>query len=393
IMISILSLVTFIVALVMVSQAQAYFVGIQASQGSIDYNKPTRILFSGRGTDLGIQPQLSALGRAQLYKRNFPSDQIILISVFENADNQPILLKQGWIFPIDNGLKLGTETGSKEILKFSKIRSLEFFGHNSPSLGTQADGLGFRYDFREPIVKSIAPRFMSGAYAIIHGCNSGWTIAQDLSNKWNIAVAGSFTGTRFERLHSDGHFYVDEENRAPSKEWATINPDLNEKCSRGGCLRMRPSFSHYNGKWGDFQGPLLSHYKFFCQLNERDCEKSMAQSLYGYLAEKSLRQNASFAEFSQVAKEWLCPIYKVRDKVEDCMQQLGEIEAGRGNMQISYVINDAQLTCTLKSCKAVMTCDDHKCKVSNRSSTNSDTIAQEYLHLLNGFRALQQDGF
>jgi hypothetical protein len=390
---SILTLLAFIVSMTTALQAQAYFVGIQTSQGKIDYNKSTRILFSGRGTDLGEQPQQSALGRAQLYKRNFPSDQIILISVFENEGNQEALTKKGWSFPVDNTLKLGTEVGSKEILKFSNIRSLEFFGHNSPSLGTQADGLGYRFDFREPIVKTLSSHFAKGAYAIIHGCNSGWLIAQDLSNKWGIAVAGSFTGTRFERLHSDGHFYVDEENRAPNQEWAKFNPDLNEKCSNGGCLRMRPSFSHYNGKWGDFQGPLLSHYKFFCQLDERDCEKAMAQSLYGYLAEKSLTQNSSAAEFSQVAKEWLCPVYKVRDKAEDCLKQLGEIEAGRGNLQISYVVGDAQLTCTLKSCKAVMTCDDHNCKVTNRSSKDSQTIAQEYLHLLNGFRALQQDGF
>jgi hypothetical protein len=389
---SVLAIFAFFISLTALSQAQAYFVAVPAQQGAINYNKSVRILFSGRGTDLGEQPQLSALGRAQLYKRNFPQDQIVLISVLENATNEASLLRKGWTFVTSNNLKLETQSGSKELLKFNNIRSLEFFGHNSPSLGTQADGLGFRYDFRDPIVASLASHFAPGAYAIIHGCNSGWLNAQSLSNKWNIVVGGSFTGTRFERLHSDGHFYVDEENRAPNQDWATFNPDLNVKCSEGGCLRMRPMFSHYAGKWGNFQGPLVSHYKFFCQLNERDCEKSMAESLYGFLAERSLNRNSSFAEFSQVAKEWLCPIYKVRKTVDECYKELDEIEAGRGNMLISYVVNDAQLTCTLKSCQAVMTCDDHTCQVTNRSSKNSSTLAQEYLHLLNGFRALQADG-
>jgi hypothetical protein len=118
----------------------------------------------------------------------------------------------------------------------------------------------------------------------------------------------------------------------------------------------------------------------------------MAHSLYGYVAEKSLKQDSSFAEFSQVAKEWLCPVYINRDKVEDCYKQLDEVEAGRGNMLISYVVGDAQLTCNLQSCQAVMTCDDHTCKISGRPTKGATTLAQEYLHLLNGFRALQADG-
>lgn len=373
------------------STAQAYFVAIPAGQ-TVDAHKRVRILVSGRGTDLSEEPQKSALTRIQLYKRNFPDEQVVLVSVFENETNEARLASKGWKFIVKNDQKLDTTSASKEILKYNRIRSLEFFGHNSPSLGTQADGLGFRYDFREPIVKSIAGHFDINAYAAIYGCNSGWISAQELAKKWHIAVAGSFTGTRFERLHSDGHFYVEQEDRYPNNKWAQVNTDLNVPCSDGGCLRMRPSFSHYAGKWGDFQGPLLSHYKYFCDLDPRDCEKSMAHSLYGYVAEKSLRTDSSFAEFSQVAKEWLCPVYVNREKVESCLNELGEIEAGRGNMLISYVVGDAQLTCNLQSCQAVMTCDDHTCKVSGRPTKGATTLAQEYLHLLNGFRALQADG-
>jgi hypothetical protein len=388
------SLFMFLLAALGFSQvANAYFVAVPAAQSPVDYDQATRILVSGRGTDLGMQPQLSALGRALLYKRNFPNEQIVLISVIEDTKNEALLLKNGWVFLVKNDLKIETEVASQEILKFQKIRSIEFFGHNSPSLGTQTDGLGFRFDFRKPIVASIASHFDRGAYAMIHGCNSGWIIAQNLSNVWNIAVAGSFTGTRFERLHSDGHFYVFEDRKAPDNNWASVNPDLDgEKCSAGACMRMRPSYSHYNGKWGDFQGPLLHHYKFFCQLDETECEKRMATSLYGYMAEKSLKRDSSFAEFCEVAQQYLCPVYKDRKITVDCMEQLNQIEAGRGKMSISYVVGDEQLSCNLKSCTGVMTCDDHTCKVNSRISKNSNTLAQEYLHLLNGFRALQGEG-
>jgi hypothetical protein len=388
------SLFVFLLAALGFSQvASAYFVAVPADQGPVKYGQTTRLLVSGRGATLGMQPQLSALGRGLLYKRNFPNEQLVLISVLEDAKNEAMLLKNGWVFIVRNDQKFETDVAAKEILKFQKIRSLDFFGHNSPVLGTQTDGLGFRFDFRKPVVATIASHFEKGAYAMIHGCNSGWIIAQDLSKLWNIAVSGSFTGTRFERLHSDGHFYVFEDRKAPDNNWALINADLDgERCAAGACMRMRPSYSHYNGKWGDFEGPLLNHYKFFCQLDETECEKTMATSLYGYLAEKSLKRTSSYADFKEVAQQYLCPVYKDRKITEDCIYQLNEIEAGRGKMTVSYVVGDEQLKCDLKSCAAVMTCDDHICKVNSRVSKNSTTMAQEYLHLLNGFRALQGQG-
>lgn len=371
----------------------AYFVAVPKEQGPLNYDQPARILISGRGTDLGDQPQQSALGRAHLYKRNFSGEQVVLISVIENERNESVLTKYGWAFTEKNDEKFNTESAMKELIKFKKIRSIEFFGHNSPSLGTQTDGLGFRFDFRKPEVAKLASQFDKGAFSIIHGCNSGWLIAQNMSKVWGIAVAGSFTGTRFERLHSDGHFYVFEEKKTPNNNWATVNPDLDgERCASGACMRMRPSYSHYNGKWGDFEGALLHHYKFFCQLEEKECEKRMALSLYGFLAEKSLRVNSSYGDFKDVAQQYLCPVYKDRTITNDCLVQLDKIEAGQGNMNVHYVVGDEQLTCDLKSCTGLMTCDDHKCKVTGRLSKKSSTLAQEYLHLLNGFKALEREG-
>jgi hypothetical protein len=374
--------------------AFAYFVAIPHSQSPARYDQPTHILVSGRGTDLGIQVQLSALGRAQLYKRNFSQNQVILISVLENGQNEAALMKAGWIFLVKNDLKLETDGATREILKFQKIRSLEFFGHNSPSLGTQTDGLGFRFDFRKPVVASIASHFENGAFAMIHGCNSGWMIAQALSKSWGIAVAGSFTGTRFERLHSNGHFYVYEEGKAPDNNWATFNPDLNgAKCFAGGCFRMRPAYSHYVGKWGNLEGPLLNHYKFFCQASVQECETAMATSLFGFLAEKSLSPTSSLADFREVAQQYLCPVYKDRRITEDCLQRLAQAEDGHGPLTFSYVVNNPQLTCDLRSCSGVMSCGEHSCSIAGRLWKNSDTLAQEYLHLINGFKSLKHEGF
>ena len=359
------------------SESHAYFLATAPGQTTIDYTRPTRILLSGRGTDLGGQPQESAMGSALLYRQNFPNDQIVLLSVFENSRNEPKLLKAGWTIEEKNDLHLETQSATAELKKFSKIQSLEFFGHNSPSLGTQADGLGFRFDFREPVVATLAPMFMPGAFGFIHGCNSGWIIAPELSRIWSIPVAAALTETRFERLHSDGHFYVASATRAPSEKWATTNPDLGTPCDAGGCLRMRPAYSAYKGHWGDFAGPILSHYKFFCHLGEKECEKRMASALYGFVVEKSLKPDAKIDAFKQAAREFLCPVYKDRKITNECLTTLAKVETGKGNRQASFVVNNKQLACSFAGCQAEMTCTDHICSVTNQVSNRSTTLTDE----------------
>jgi hypothetical protein len=378
---------TFVLAFSFACTGHAFFVAVPTSQGAVRFDQPTRILVSGRGTDLATQPQLSALGRARLYRRNFAADQVVLISIFETPENRAALLNQGWTFVVENAARFDTEAITREILIFQRLNSLEFFGHNSPSLGTQTDGPGLRYDFRHPIVATIASHFERGAYAIIHGCNSGWILAQGLSKVWGIAVAGSFTGTRFEHLHSDGHFYVYDDARAPNNHWATRTAD-GESCAGGGCIRMRPAYAPYVGKWGDYDGPLLSHYKFFCQLDEAACEKTMALSLFGFTAERSLRPGAGEAEFRRVVQEYLCPVYKDRTITENCYRQLSGLEQGQTPPTVSFVVGAPQLSCNLKACSGVMKCDDHTCKIDGRQSKDSTTLAQEYRHFMNGFRAL-----
>jgi hypothetical protein len=392
---SFFSLIAFL-TLAFAQQAQAYFVAVPAAQPALDLSKPVRVLLPGRGTDLGIQPQQSALGRGLQYKSNFPEDQLVLISVFENSSNKKNLLKAGWKFLVENEQTFETKTAVAELQKFKKIRSLDFFGHNSPSLGTQTDGLGFRFDFREPSVAALAPKFIENSYVMIHGCNSGWIIAQDLSKIWNIPVSGSFTETRFERLHSNGRFYVADEEKAPSNEWAKVN-SFGTSCEFGGCLRMRPKFSAYHkGKWGTFDGPMLSHYKFFCQLETTECEKRMALSLYGFVSSHSLKKDASEKDFATLAREYLCPVYPPRAKypnqetTEECYQFLTDIGNGKGNPEQHFVYSDDQLTCTMKACTGKMTCDLHTCTITGRSSEKAMTLAQEYGHMLRGYRALQE---
>ncbi|MCB0412365.1 MAG: hypothetical protein KDD22_07555, partial [Bdellovibrionales bacterium] len=120
--------------------SHAYIVAVPVDQPELDYDKPTRVLVPGRGTDLGLLPQMTALSRAAVYKRNFPNEQIVLISVLENKYNKRFLANAGWKLIIENKVTLETKTVISEAKKFNAIRSFELFSHSSPTRGFQMDG-------------------------------------------------------------------------------------------------------------------------------------------------------------------------------------------------------------------------------------------------------------
>lgn len=396
-MISRLLLLSFTCLALLGEPAHAYIVAVPADQPPLDHSRPTHILIPGRGTNLALQPQLAALTRGELYQKNFVGDQVVMISVLEHKDNERFLNRAGWKLIVKNNVILETGSVLAEVEKFTQIRSFEMFGHSSALRGFQMDGdykTSIRFDPREERVWDLRDNFAPGAYAILYGCNTGWRIAQVLAEKWQIAVAGTFTETQFERLHSNGQYYVEGKQFAPSLRWADTNSELeNRDCDLGGCTRMRPNNLSYAGWWGNFAGPLLTHFKFFCPLKVQDCQMRMAASLYAYAAEKPLSPDSDYEHFKDVAKQFLCPLSKDRKITEDCYKQLGLIDQGKGNHYVHFVGGgNQQLVCDLRGCKANIDCnlDDkvHKCKISDRVWVNSTTLVDEYMHLLNGYRML-----
>jgi hypothetical protein len=94
--------------------------------------------------------------------------------------------------------------------------------------------------------------------------------------------------------------------------------------------------------------------------------------------------------------EYLCPLSKNRVDTNECYKQLALIEAGKGNKKVFFNDDNDQLMCDLHTCKANIECnlDDnvHHCTISDRISENSTTLADEYLHLINGYKAIIAEG-
>ena len=372
--------------------SQAYFVANLGSAKELNTDATTHILVSGRGENLGRQPQMSALGLAARIREAHPDEQIVLMSVFEDKGNRETLEKLGVrIVKVDERVTFNTSSIMPELLKFKKIASLQFFGHNSPTLVTQSEGKGQRFDFRSSKVSALKGHFAKDAYIFIHGCNGGWILAPMLSKLFGIPAAGAFTGTRFERLHDDQNFYVASDEKAPTPNWARVNEvsyETKRSCSGGGCLRMRPANSPYKGHWGDLRAGGLGFYKFFCVgLEQSTCDRVMAKSLLNSLTVKDVSRVSTRNAFIEAAKDFVCPPSKDRSVSNDCARAMDEALVSGAKTYSSFIASPT-IQCSFTSCEVKFACTDESCQLENQTKGKSTTQANEFLAYVRGFEQL-----
>jgi len=205
------------------AKSHAYLVTSYNNQ-NLSFDKPTRILIAGGGENLGTLFQEVARGKAKKYSEQYPDQQIILITAEEPEINNVNILKNWGFFlqrkaySIFNG-----RVFIDEVAKFKKIASIDIFSHSSAQYGIHLDGKAHRLTTGTKKLESLNGHFMTNAYVILHGCNAGFKLAPYLSNIWGIPVAGAMTSTNFQKLHSDGQFYLTEDGFYPNSDWAKSN--------------------------------------------------------------------------------------------------------------------------------------------------------------------------
>ena len=380
-------------------KAHAYFIATLNGASAIDQTQAVHVIISGRGQDLGRQPQISALGTAARIRQAHPTEQLVLISVFEDASNRKDLEAKGLkILKVNDAVPFNTSTLLPELLKFKQISSLHFFGHNSPSLGTQTDGPGQRFDFRERAVAKLAGHFAADGYVFIHGCNAGWIIAPLISQVLGVPVAGAFTETHFERLNADENFYVADRAQAPNLDWVKSNSQSfheERACANGGCLRMRPANTPYIGHWGDLSNGGLGFYKFFCKtVSSAHCDRVMALSLINSLTTKDISKSSARDVFIEAAKDFVCPSSIDRELSNQCHQAMESALNGGAKTYSSFRAGPA-IQCDFKSCAVKFTCTTSggaagigECSVERLSKASATTQTEEFLAYVRGFDQL-----
>lgn len=344
---------------------------------SFDPNRPTHLFLVGPGGASGLLFQLSAVARAHKYQEVFPQHQILILASDPFGNGEVQRQARSWGLRILGSVRddLTVEEVLRQVSPLKAIASLDIFTHANEEQGARLD------DFIEPEDsrwQRLRRQLTNEAWGMFHGCNTGWRLAPALARHWRIPVAGSFTGTHFERLHSLGDFYPFDELLSPPGEFLSVNRlsyDSPRSCAYGGCLRMKPDAHAYAGRWGN-KDEGLNFYKFFCGgLQSDDCSRRMALALHGYISVRNLKIGSSREDFKTVLYDFMCSIHKDKDWRARCIRAT---ESGlRRN-------NDLYSPFWGRS----MQCDFERCR-SSRDGEPTTTYMMEIKAYLRGFDSLK----
>ncbi len=391
-----------VAATLILSNAQASYHVATYNTEDLNPSLPTRVMVAGNGDDLGLLFQEVAKAKAVKYAENFPKDQIVFVAIHEKEMGSEWSLKRfGFKLIRNENEQLDGKELIKELSRYKKILSLDIFSHSSAQFGIHLDGKANRLNINTKGLEALKPNFVKDAYAYLHGCNSGFNLAPFLSNVWGIPVAGSMTSTNFQKLHSDGNFYLSEEGYAPNSEWAqtnTLSNDTVSECKTGTCQRLKPDNTPYVGFWGAYRGGGLPFYKFFCvKNNTEDCLRVMAKSMLSHTLIVNLKKESSLELYKKAVVDFLCPVSSKKDLRGECEAKLEE--ALVTNDMTYNPFSRPQVECDFKGCKADISCDKvlitgipkpGTCELKNNATTPATTLVREYKAYLQAFPSLSK---
>jgi hypothetical protein len=393
---TILSLFTFLILnFLVLGQARASYFLVSLPSENLDFHKPTHIILTSKGNDLGRGPQLVASSRAKIISQNFPNDQILMILVSSNdsVSNESEIRQMGFdhiqlVNEVLNPKKL-----MDEMARFEQISSFFFCGHTAIPEGLFLDAIGER-DIRwypsDSQVKRLVGHFTPDAYAELSGCNSGHLMALNLSKVWQIPVAGAITGTHFETLFKDQNFYSADE--VFQKSWSTLSFKAR--------YRMRADHINYDGHYGKYlQG--LPFFKFFCVgISEEKCYLAMSRSIYGSVSSIEVSPVMSFEQYAAVVRERLCPAGNWGSKLQQsCMHRLENLPPQNTITDLSQQVFSpfdgvtAQcsfLTCYTETLNCSTALKAWDCARSFTPSGHATTFVDEYFHYLKAYQPTNQ---
>lgn len=368
----------------------------------LDTNRVTHIIVVGSAVDEDSNQYFqSGILRAEKYKQLWPDHQVVIMSSPEVRKTKDEKVFADFNVPVIKIINSSftPEVFLPELKTYSKIASLDFYGHSSPwALKLGKSDAALTPSAYEKKLRALKGNFLPGAYITLNGCNSGFSLAPDLSKYLELPVSGSLTGTLFERIESDALWY--KESDWTPENYVTINPVTfgeDVACSLGFCWRMKPSHYSYSSYWGQFKEGL-NFYKFFCNFENNDgrCEKAMALSLLSFPSVKSIDESSSLEDFKTVAFDYLCTTYKNKTKFDECVSGITEAIT-RGDLVYKSHAGP-ELNCNFQTCNALVVCKEKRfgsgpkggtCRLKTTIQPNPTNAAQEMVSLLKGFELLK----
>lgn len=338
--------------------AHAYFRGnLEAKE--INYSRSTSIVVVGHSKDQGDLFVRAALTRAHRIREVYPNRQVFVLVAEEDSshfhageslERQRSAKRLGTYSRVRD--KLSEKNLIKEISYFQPgmVESVDFFSHSTPHLGLVLQDNFNRADGDSSQYRKVSNRFSSRAFAMIHGCNAGFELAQNISSHWGIPVAGALTGSDFEFQLSDGLFYPD---------FSGFKPESLKKVSQNQ-LRMKPFPVPYTGRWvrkGESFERGLAFYKFSCAQGATDrCLRGMAESMLFWVAPTKIAAKPDLASYKAVVQDYLCPNHTREANLRQrCIENL---EASLANEKLVFngMYKSKPFECGLQGCNVKISC-------------------------------------
>lgn len=313
---------------------------------SADKKAPTDVYLVGHGPEMGSLFLHAAVANARKMAELHPErSQLILWAKNQGKDTDRWIAGQtGFKIVESNNKKLSLDDVLEQMMKLQSISSFHYFGHSNAFAGAAFQGQGGWFSEGKSGVAELKKKFTKDAFAILHGCNSGFITAPNLSKLWSIPVFGSLTSTDFVKLHTNGEWYNNNDGNFPEGDWAKVNEVSYEEakdCSKFSCVRMKPDAKPYTGDFGNYRVGL-SFYKAFCA--NKEPESCFAGILSGVLSFPSSHKVYDRESFKEHVIEILCPGNVNAQRKENCHKALRE------NDQNLKIFAGKQLACTLQSC-------------------------------------------
>lgn len=399
-------LIVFTAFLGLGSYAQAsYFIITPQAGSTLNTSLRTHLVIAGQGNDLGHLPQWAASAKVKKIAEASPRDQILFISTSRTGDRKDFFQKMGYSNIRFVNKALTPETLVQEIVPYTQIASMHFYGHGAIPEGVFLDTVGSKdvrwYPSETAHASKLIGHFTEDAFVTLNGCNGAHVLAPRWSKLWKVPVAGAMVGTHFEALATDGRYYTADRALESQRAQETLTNQGSKVSCQGQCLRMRPSNGNYRGHYGSYRHGL-PFYKFFCvdQSIER-CESAMARSILTNVSTVPIHQNSSYGEYAASVREWLCPSGSVGStKQIDCIKALMSIDMVR-TTQTTFdrtfsPFGGVTSKCNMQGCYSkpacltpsnTLTCAKNETPPARGEST---TFVDEYMHYLRGYQYLKE---
>lgn len=317
----------------------------------VDWSKvrSVDIFIAGYGEELGLQFLYSAITKARVMDEIYPDSRVQIIFWAKEKGRErdiEILEKRDLNIIAINDDLLTSEIIYKEIKRLKRISSLHILSHNAAFYGnriqskmTRIDGIHFPWS-------RLTNDFLPGSYVVLHGCNTGFVLAPQISEALQRPVLGSMTSTDFQEIFTDGSWYHNNPGQYPSSmNRMSTNRILYEEdyeCWKGNCHRLMSNNHPYRGYWGEYEVGL-PFFKSFCNYplstsREREtCYRGIAQALKAW-------PTVEGEDFESKVFDFLCPRHGKYNIFSQCVDYL------RGKSEKKFFWGET-LPCTLKECE------------------------------------------